>query len=380
MRKMLFAVALLASVVACTSPKHDGYIVKGNIAGITEGQAVIINNTGQGPVVSDTAEIKNGKFEFRGKVVTPEIFILIIGSSQMPFFLDNSTITITGDIESLDKAEVKGSKVGEAISAINDKKRALQDAFNERTHINELLTEYRQMNTTAERRQEIEELYEALRPEIEVLYKEFDKIDSIYITENPSSPYTVMLVYQKDMEGNISIDKLSEMLNIMLAEPELADNRFVVEMAKNMAIRKGVEVGRLAPDFVQNDTEGNPVTFSDVYKQHKITMIDFWASWCAPCRVFNPTLLEIYQKYQPKGLEIIGVSLDRNHGDWLRGIEEDKLPWLQVSDVQFWDSEVAKLYYVRYIPQNVFVDAEGNILAKQLDGEGIEKFLEEHLK
>ncbi|HIR95879.1 MAG TPA: TlpA family protein disulfide reductase, partial [Candidatus Coprenecus stercorigallinarum] len=102
--------------------------------------------------------------------------------------------------------------------------------------------------------------------------------------------------------------------------------------------------------------------------------------WCPPCRAFNPELVKIYKKYHKMGLEIVGVSLDRDHDAWLKGIKDDKLTWYHVSDLKYWQSEVGKLYNVNYIPQNTFVDAEGNIIGRKVAEDEIEAFLDEHLK
>ena len=109
-------------------------------------------------------------------------------------------------------------------------------------------------------------------------------------------------------------------------------------------------------------------------------MIDLWAGWCPPCRQFNPTLVKLYNKYHRAGFEIIGVSLDRTKEQWTQAIATDKLTWPQVSAIMYWDDPVAKLYYIRYIPQNVFVDIDGKIVAKRVSEEEMDIFLEEYLK
>jgi len=109
-------------------------------------------------------------------------------------------------------------------------------------------------------------------------------------------------------------------------------------------------------------------------------MVDFWASWCGPCRAFNPDLVKIYKKYHKKGFEILGVSHDRDYDAWVKGIKDDKLTWPQVSDLKFWDNEVGRMYYVRYIPQNIFVDQNGIIVGRQIDKPEVANFIDEFLK
>ena len=116
-----------------------------------------------------------------------------------------------------------------------------------------------------------------------------------------------------------------------------------------------------------------------VLQAQKPVLIDFWASWCGPCRAFNPTLTKIYKEYKKKGFGIIGVSLDRDKDAWRKAIKDDKLDWVHVSDLGFWNNEVAKQYHVRYIPQSIFVDQEGKILKRQPSHEEIEELLKANL-
>ena len=109
-------------------------------------------------------------------------------------------------------------------------------------------------------------------------------------------------------------------------------------------------------------------------------MIDFWASWCSPCRHFNPTLIKIYEKYHKLGLGIIGVSLDAEKEAWTEAIKADKLTWSHVSDLQYWNNEVASLYMVKYIPQNIFITSDGTIIKRQVKEDEIEALLDEYLK
>jgi len=128
-----------------------------------------------------------------------------------------------------------------------------------------------------------------------------------------------------------------------------------------------------APDFTANDTEGKPVHFSEKLKGY--TLVDFWASWCGPCRRENPNIVAAYKEFHDKGFNIIAVSLDKKKENWIKGIQDDKLTWTHVSDLLFWNSAVAKLYGVRAIPANYLVDSKGTIIAKNLHGEELQSTL-----
>ncbi|NJK84446.1 MAG: TlpA family protein disulfide reductase, partial [Saprospiraceae bacterium] len=152
------------------------------------------------------------------------------------------------------------------------------------------------------------------------------------------------------------------------------DPNLVKPLEQQMASARSFIIGAEAPDFGQQTPEGNTVQLSDLKGQ--VVLIDFWASWCGPCRQENPNVVRMYNKYKDKGFEILGVSLDRTKDAWLRAIEADKLTWQHVSDLRGWTNEVAQLYGVTSIPHTVLVDAEGKIIARNLRGATLEAKLE----
>ncbi len=141
-----------------------------------------------------------------------------------------------------------------------------------------------------------------------------------------------------------------------------------------------VQIGKIAPAFTQNDTSGNPVQLADF--KGKYVLLDFWASWCAPCRRENPNLVKSYAKYQKDGFEILGVSMDKasDKAKWLKAIQDDGLTWKQVGDLKGWDNEAGVMYDVKAIPMNFLVDPNGKIIAKYLRGEELDKKLAEIFK
>ena len=156
------------------------------------------------------------------------------------------------------------------------------------------------------------------------------------------------------------------------------NNPYIQNLHRQVQASLNLGVGRTAPDIALADTSGKIVSLSSL--RGKYVLIDFWASWCGPCRAESPNMVRLYQKYQPKGFEIFGVSLDRDKGKWMKAIKDDKLFWTHVSDLKFWDSEGAKLYNVSSIPYTVLIDKEGRIVAKGLRGEPLFKKVEELVK
>ncbi|MEM6965833.1 MAG: TlpA disulfide reductase family protein, partial [Bacteroidota bacterium] len=141
---------------------------------------------------------------------------------------------------------------------------------------------------------------------------------------------------------------------------------------------KSFMIGAVAPDFEQNTPEGNPMKLSDL--RGKVVLVDFWASWCGPCRRENPNVVRLYNQYKDQGFEVLGVSLDKGKEKWLKAIEKDGLTWQHVSDLRGWGNTVAKQYSVRSIPHTLLLDQEGRILAKNLRGPELAKKLAEIFK
>lgn len=169
---------------------------------------------------------------------------------------------------------------------------------------------------------------------------------------------------------------LSEVSRLAKEYPWLAEAKEKkANMAAAEAIAKKTGIGATAMDFTQHNTEGKPVKLSDY--RGKYVLLDFWASWCGPCRAENPNVLDNYEKYHTKGLEILAVSLDDKKEAWLKAIKDDGLEWAHVSDLKGWKNEVAKEYNIRAVPSNFLLDKDGKIVAVDLRGDALTHKLEE---
>ncbi|MBL6950921.1 MAG: TlpA family protein disulfide reductase, partial [Bacteroidales bacterium] len=242
-------------------------------------------------------------------------------------------------------------------------------------------------------------LSEPINNEMSAIYKEYRKAkeaDDVAGIARADSLYEVAEAQKKELivqfakEHNSSVVAPYLILRnaYQFELPELEEVSVVLDTNMNgssyydklmdrVEILKSVQIGQPAPDFTQNDTAGNPLTLSSL--QGKYLLVDFWASWCGPCRAENPNVVEAWKKYHKKGFDILGVSLDRNKEKWIEAIDKDDLTWNQVSDLQYWSNDASKLYGVNSIPANVLIDPEGIIIARNLRGEDLQLKLEEIL-
>ncbi|MBN2773518.1 MAG: TlpA family protein disulfide reductase, partial [Prolixibacteraceae bacterium] len=196
-----------------------------------------------------------------------------------------------------------------------------------------------------------------------------------FVKNNPAS--YVVPVFLSSLQYEKTTEEMDSILNNL--DPKLEKSSIIQMLKERVEAKKKVKVGKNAPDFTQNDPDGNPITFSDIYSANEYTLLDFWAAWCGPCRGENPNVVAVYNEFKDKGFTVFGVSLDRTKEDWLKAIEADGLTWTHVSDLGYWDSEVPKLYAVYSIPSNFLVDKEGKIIATGLRGEDLRAKISELL-
>lgn len=364
---LLLAVAALTMCASCTT---NGYTIKGVVTGENDNLVkgiVYLGNYDRNNPIRDTAEVVNGKFVFTGDVQIPDNYYISIDGldGRIDIFLENDKFAVQANYDEYLEGTVKGGKTQEMMNKLNDTGKAL----NEKYDIENVVAVLRNRAASEEERNAAMEKYDDYM-------EEYNAVKDEMIESAPVSHFALSFI--ADEVSEMEIDEIKEVLDAYDV-PEFAGNPKVERIQKYYDKEKGLQPGNQAPEFTLNDPDGNPIALSDIYKKNKVTMIDFWASWCGPCRNFNPTLVKIYKEYHKYGFEILGVSLDRDADSWKAGIKDDKLTWPHVSDLKYWQSEAAALYNVRYIPQNAFVDAEGKILARQLSEDEIVDFLKEQL-
>jgi peroxiredoxin len=338
-----------------------GFTIKGNINGLADGTEIglYVDDVNSEPVA--TGKSDKGSFVLKGKLTEPYIHILTYGDKmqRLTLFLDNSNVTVNGLMEALGNAEVKGSPSHADFAAFNAE---FSPYFERLTAIVKDINGGKPDPNGALRKE-----YESLLVTIQ------DKTDK-FINARPASyvaPFAAMIATQLKPEVAVS-ERRYNALN-----PEVKKGYFGNLLAKNIADSKVGGIGTEAVEFVQNDTSGAPVSLSSF--RGKYVLIDFWASWCRPCRIENPTVVKAYNQYKSKNFTVLGVSLDRAKDPWIKAIADDNLTWTHVSDLKFWANEVAQKYKVESIPQNFLLDPNGKIIAKNLRGEELLRKLQELL-
>lgn len=359
----VFAIFVFAlAVVTCQSAK-DEYSIKGTFTGVDTGKVYLQKIVDGQPQTIDTADIAGGKFTFKGKMEIPDLRILRLNERDYfaQLFLDNSNITILANKDSLRSTKITGSPTQDIFKIyIAEMEKLNKDVM-------ALQQKYQSAMSTGnvEEAEKIKIDYQAMIDNNKVYSKNFVKEH----TNSVVSPFIVLNQLAEQLEG----DELESITNSFA--PEISASEYVVKLKELIAEKKKTAIGVMAPDFTMNNTEDKPVQLSTL--RGKVVLVDFWASWCGPCRQENPNVVRLYQKYHDKGFEIIGVSLDRTKEDWLKAIKDDNLTWIHVSDLQYWQNSAARLYAVNAIPQSFLLDKDGKIIGKGLRGEQLaEKLME----
>lgn len=362
MRNLIAILVLALTVFACQKAK-DEFSIKGTIAGVETGKVYLEKIVDGRPQSIDTADVVDGKFAFSGKMETPDIRILRLNEQDYfgQLFLDNSKVKVVANKDSLRLTKITGSPTQDLfkvylteLERMNKEVAKLQEKYQ---------TAMSQGNTDEANKAEID--YTAMMDNMKVFTKNFVKENNSSVV----SAYLTLVQLASQIEG-------PELDSIIAKFPaEISKSEYVIKVKELAEGMKKTAIGAVAPDFTMNDPAGNPVQLSSL--RGKVVMIDFWASWCKPCRLENPSVVKLYQKYNADGFEIIGVSLDRTKKEWVEAIKEDQLSWLHVSDLQFWQNTAARLYSVNAIPQTYLLDKDGKIIAKGLRSEGLAAKLSE---
>ena len=372
MKRILFASVFtgLFFLVACqghetstaNQEKTDtAFAIIGKVTGQDTGN-IYLHHRESGKI--DSFSLDHGFFKFNGKADIPELCTIELDDHTKQFFLENGKISMLIKKDSLRYAQITGTKSQDEFNYFKDQfSKTVTDRLDETDKAYDAAQEKKNQKVM----DSLDTRYNALDLELKQLVMDFTK----------SHPASVVSAYE--IYANFSYNPQLGQIDSLYQQLDTAARKtyFGKQLAVIIEKAKQTAVGKNAPDFSANDINGKPLSLSSLKGNY--VLLDFWASWCGPCRQENPNIVKAYHAFHNKGFNIFGVSLDDSRADWLQAIKKDGLNWTQVSDLKGWKSDAAALYGIKGIPMNFLIDKNGVIIAKGLRGKDLENKLLEIL-
>lgn len=374
MKILKLAIGILAFMPVLLTAQEQGFTIQGTAPKQFEGKKVYLDYRKDGFSISDSTQISNGQFSFKGLVDEPMYSRMVFDpegkgkplvqdtGDRLYFYLGNEEYTFVIK-DSLHTADISGSPLHDEykkyLSEIGGGFMDIIDRANK---------EFAAINSQAA---DANQQYTAIREKYDAQFEERRSKEFAFAKNNPNSIFSIDALI--DVANSRKLSEVEPVFfNLSKDVRQLSAAR---ELEARIWADKSIKLGSQAPDFQQPDVDGEPVKLSDFKGCY--VLVDFWASWCGPCRAENSNLLEAYNNYKDKGLNILAVSLDDNKGRaaWLKAIEDDGMPWVQVADLKGWNNEAAVLYGVRAVPQNYLIDPSGTIIAINIKGEKLHEEL-----
>jgi peroxiredoxin len=364
MKKLILAMLLPVIGVA----QQKGFTIQGTAPAAKNGCKVYLNYQTDDKVIMDSTAVTNGKFSFKGSVSDlsygrmvfdhenkGSYWVMNLGD-HIYFYIANENYKIAIK-DSLERATISGSATHKTYAAYL---KQINGGF-----MNIIDSARREMNTAYEKGDT--NLQKAIKVKYDNKFEAMRVNEIKYIKANPASYYSIISLV--DVSNARPLSEVETLYNGL--DPKIQETTSGKELKARFVAARTIQVGKQAPEFEQPDVNGKMVKLSDF--RGRYVLVDFWASWCHPCRDENPNLVKAYAVYKDKGLEVLGVSLDdtQTRNAWIKAIEKDGLPWIHVSDLKGWQNQVAVLYGIRAVPQNYLIDPQGKIIAQNLRGEDL---------
>lgn len=393
MRKIVLIIPVfILFLIACSGldkASDDEFVIRGHLENFENQKVYLSELTPKEMIPLDSSAIKkDGTFTFKQKINEANFYLLKIGTKEknrnvVTLLIDKGeTVTLKADANNVfESYTVEGSEGSQKIKDLEEHK---SKQYQRVDSIRKIFIKKQKDPDFLQTKQQLDSIYYNILDDRKSYVEKF-------ITKNQSSLVAILGLYEifgkqplfnakDDFELFASVS--DSLIKYHPASPHAQDLKSRVtklqrEQKKQQELEQRLAIGKVAPDIKLSNPDGEKIALSSL--RGKYVLIDFWAGWCAPCRQENPKLRRVYYKYKNKGFEIYAVSLDKTKESWVKAIKQDRLPWIHVSDLKFWQSPVAQLYSFQAIPFSVLIDKEGKIIAKNLRSEELDQKLKELL-
>ena len=361
----LILLGLLIVLNACQGVEKNTFKLNGT-TNLPDGKQIfrIQANANNQPTTIDTATVANGQFSFKGSVEQIDVNFLFVEGEQVntPFIVEEGTIEVNLLKERLTEMNLSGTSSNKDLQTYREETKAFAD------NLNAIASEIQSANSLGDNIlvQDLQQQYTDLQTDLIDYEKNF-------IKTNVDSYISALILERFLNQKTLPRNEAKEIFSTYSDRIRSSKSGINVSNIVNAAVNP-TAIGEIAPLFDGPTPTGDRIALESF--RGKVVIIDFWASWCRPCRIENPNLVRLYKRMHDKGLEIVGVSLDRNKASWERAIADDGLTWNHVSNLQYWADPIAQLYSVRAIPAAFVLDREGRIVGKNLRGAQLDAKIE----